>query len=138
MIVWVTWAQLVWALTVEATAAIRGRVARRTITLPGIQLAAGRLVATIGLIVASFGPAKPAVASPLPIITNPPTPAAVLVIDDPHTTPTEAAASVAEAAAEGPTFRVTSARQSYWSIAEDTSATRTGGQRSGTSTSATP
>ena len=43
VVVWVTWAQLVWAIGVETVAAVRGSVARRVVTLPGIQVAAARL-----------------------------------------------------------------------------------------------
>ena len=123
IVVWVTWAQLVWAITVETAAAIRGKVARRTATLPGIQAAAARLVATVSLIVSSFGPVRPAIATPLPVIDSPPTTAAVLVIDDPATPQSIASVVADEEAAsvvDGPTFRVASIRQSYWSIAQET------------------
>jgi|GEM_PF-2688212 len=127
VIVWVTWAQLVWAIAVEIAAAIRGKVARRTTTLPGIQAAAARLVATVSLIVSSFGPVKPAIATPLPVIDGPPAPAAVLVIDDPaapQSTHRSIASVVSDEEADGGgdglTYRVASIRQSYWSIARQT------------------
>ena len=67
VIVWITWAQLVAALTVEFTAVARGKAASRVPVLPGMQAAAARLVATITLIAASLGPlrATPAGAVPL-------------------------------------------------------------------------
>ncbi len=122
VVVWVTWSQLVWALAVETIAAIRGRVARRTTTLPGLQLVAARLVATASLIITSLGPVKPALAAPLSGIDAPPPTAHVLVVDDP-TAPTpidRVVAAETEAASSGPTYTVRSVRDSYWSIAEDT------------------
>jgi len=122
VVVWVTWAQLVWALAVETIAAIRGRVARRTDTLPGLQLVAARLVATASLIITSLGPVKPALAAPLGGIDVPPPTAHVLVVNDPAIPASidSVVASEAEAAASGPTYTVRSVRDSYWSIAEET------------------
>jgi nucleoid-associated protein YgaU/DNA-binding SARP family transcriptional activator len=67
IIVWVVWAQLVVALTVEVAAVARGRAARRVPVLPGIQAAAAHLVATITLVAASLGPLRPHPAAVVPL-----------------------------------------------------------------------
>lgn len=69
VIVWVTWAQLVVALTLETIAVARGRTARKAPVLPGMQAAAARLVATITLVAASLGPLRAPAAGAVPLST---------------------------------------------------------------------
>jgi hypothetical protein len=47
VIVWIIWAQLVVAFTVEAVAAVRGTAARRLPVVPGLQPAVAQLVAAL-------------------------------------------------------------------------------------------
>ncbi|HZA84982.1 MAG TPA: hypothetical protein VFC13_26470 [Actinomycetes bacterium] len=70
IVVWVAWAQLAWAVAVEAIAAIRGRPSRHAPVLPGLHTLACQLVAAATLIVTLLGPlrptgTRPAVAGPL-------------------------------------------------------------------------
>jgi nucleoid-associated protein YgaU/DNA-binding SARP family transcriptional activator len=77
VIVWVAWAQLVWAVAAETAAAIRGRQARRTPVLPSLQTFAGELVASATLIVSMLGPLRSTAAA-----STAPVPLAPLEISD--------------------------------------------------------
>src|SRR5262249_32783389 len=55
IVVWLAWAQLVWALGAETVALAEGRVARRAPFLPGTQFLARKLVASAALVLASLG-----------------------------------------------------------------------------------
>lgn len=65
VIVWIVWAQLVAALTVEVVAALRGRPSRRIPVMPGLQVAASRLVAAFAVVAATAAPLKAPAALPL-------------------------------------------------------------------------
>ena len=65
VVVWIVWAQLVVAVLTEAFALMRGRVAARAPVLPGLQLFAGKLVASTILIVTAFLPNRSAMAAPI-------------------------------------------------------------------------
>jgi nucleoid-associated protein YgaU len=67
VIVWIIWTQLVVALTVEFAAVARGKAASRVPVLPGMQVAAARLVATVTLVAASLGPLRTPAAGALPL-----------------------------------------------------------------------
>lgn len=70
VVVWLTWAQLVAALTAEVVAAVGARSARRLPVLPGLQTAATQLVTAITIALTTLGPLRtvPAVATPLQAI----------------------------------------------------------------------
>jgi nucleoid-associated protein YgaU/DNA-binding SARP family transcriptional activator len=90
VIMWVAWAQLVVAVTIEAVAAARGRQARWAAVLPGVQLVARQLVAAGVLVLSLLGPLRsadaaagpltleavqqPAAPPPSPIASPPPAP----------------------------------------------------------------
>lgn len=65
VLVWFVWAQLAVAVLAEAFATLRGRVARRAPVLPGMQLMAGKLVASSVLIISAFLPNRAATAAPI-------------------------------------------------------------------------
>ena len=65
LLVWFVWAQLAVAVLTETFATIRGRVARRAPVLPGMQLMAGKLVASSILIISAFLPSRAATAAPI-------------------------------------------------------------------------
>ncbi len=65
VMVWFVWAQLAVAVLTETFATLRGRVARRAPVLPGMQLMAGKLVASSVLIISAFLPSRAATAAPI-------------------------------------------------------------------------
>jgi DNA-binding SARP family transcriptional activator len=65
LIAWACWAQLAYAVVVEAVAAARGMSARRAPVLPGLQTLAARLVATCVMATGALVPPVPAMAAPL-------------------------------------------------------------------------
>ena len=65
LIAWLCWAQLAYAVVVEAVAAARGMSARRVPVLPGLQTLAARLVATCMMATGALVPPVPAMAAPL-------------------------------------------------------------------------
>ena len=65
LLLWFVWAQLAVAVLTEAFAIMRGRVARRAPVLPGMQLMAGKLVASSVLIISAFLPGRAATAAPI-------------------------------------------------------------------------
>jgi nucleoid-associated protein YgaU/two-component SAPR family response regulator len=67
IVVWVAWAQLVVAFTVETIAAVRGLAASPAPVLSTIQTSAARLVATIALAAATLTPIRPDAAIALPV-----------------------------------------------------------------------
>jgi nucleoid-associated protein YgaU len=79
IIVWVTWAQLALGLLVEAAAALRGRAAPRLPVAPGAQRLAAQLITSASLILSTFGPARPALATDLASLD---TPAVVVAAED--------------------------------------------------------
>jgi len=80
VVVWFAWAQLALGLLVEAVALVRDSPAARLPITPGFQLAAGRLVAGIALLLSSFGgPTRLAAATPLEPLDPP---AAVGLVDE--------------------------------------------------------
>ena len=119
VIVWIVWAQLAVAVTVEVAAAVRGRVARRLRLFPGLQSAAAQLVAAITLTAATIGPLRtaPVAAAPLPASIS-------ITAAQPTLHPETLAASRIQTQPEqrsqlGPTYRVLP-RDTLWSIAETT------------------
>lgn len=117
-IVWIVWAQLAVAVTVEVAAVVRGRVARPLRLLPGLQPAAAQLVAAITLTAATIGPLRtvPVAAAPLPASIS-------ITAVQPTLNQAPAAASRVqtqpEQRSEEPTYRVLP-RDTLWSIAETT------------------
>ncbi len=65
LVVWIVWIQLAVAVLTEVFALMRGRAAGRAPVLPGIQLFAGKLVASTVLIVSALTPSRAAVAAPI-------------------------------------------------------------------------
>ncbi|MEM7325156.1 MAG: LysM peptidoglycan-binding domain-containing protein [Actinomycetota bacterium] len=65
LVVWLVWAQLAVAVLAEVFATVRGRVARRAPVLPGLQLMAGKLVASSVLIISALLPSRTATAAPI-------------------------------------------------------------------------
>ncbi|MEM7272984.1 MAG: hypothetical protein AAF547_07905 [Actinomycetota bacterium] len=65
VVVWFVWAQLAVAVLAETVALVRGRVARRAPVLPGMQLFAGKLVASTVLVISAFLPNRSVVAAPI-------------------------------------------------------------------------
>lgn len=65
LVVWVVWIQLAVAVLAEVFALIRGRVAGRAPVMPGIQLFAGKLVASTVLIVSALTPNRAVAAAPI-------------------------------------------------------------------------
>jgi nucleoid-associated protein YgaU/DNA-binding SARP family transcriptional activator len=121
VIVWIVWAQLVVALAIETTAAVRGRTAGRVPVLPGLQPAVAQLVAAITLAVATLGPLRsaPAVATPLAVEISP-APSYPLVDQDREPHPHNVSQAEREQPnVSAPTFRV-GRHDTLWSIAEAT------------------
>ncbi len=58
VVVWLTWAQIVAALTSEVVAAVRGRTARHLPIFPGLQMAATHLVTAITIAASTLGPLR--------------------------------------------------------------------------------
>ena len=122
VIVWLVWAQLVLALTVELVAAIRGSSPRRLPVLPGLQPAVAQLVAAITLAVATLGPlrAVPATATPLPAEISPASSHPLTdVVQEPAPPTWAEAAPQRQAESHQPTYRVMR-HDTLWSIAEIT------------------
>jgi DNA-binding SARP family transcriptional activator len=124
IVAWVAWSQIALAIVVEAIAVICRTKASKAPVVPGIQAAAGRLVASVALMIATISPtAASAATSPPPIVSfalSPPIEAPVLastvaepLIDAAPAAPTPAAP------APRPTVRV-ERHDSYWAIAERT------------------
>lgn len=70
VIAWLAWAQIALALLVEIVAVLRGRPALHLPVLPGVQVAAARLVAGIAMLASTANPAV-AAAVPLPLSATP-------------------------------------------------------------------
>ncbi|MEX1005671.1 MAG: LysM peptidoglycan-binding domain-containing protein [Acidimicrobiia bacterium] len=119
VIVWIVWAQLAVAVTVEVTAALRGRVARRLRLLPGLQPAAAQLIAAITLTAATIGPLRtvPVAAAPLPASIAITTAQPALHHEAPAASGSQTQPE--QRSEPGPTYRV-AARDTLWSIAETT------------------
>ncbi len=117
VIAWACWAQVAYALLIEAVAAISGRAARRAPILPGIQTAAARLIATASLTLTTLTPTVTVVAAPLlPLETAHAAPA-------PGTQQFEQATDTTapDSAPDGTTQSyVVGERDTFWSIAETT------------------
>lgn len=117
VIVWVVWAQLVVALTVEMVAALRGRPPRRIRVMPGLQGAAGRLVAAFVLVAATAAPLRAASPASVPLggfVAQPVTysqPLDRVTTDDDGAGPSEQVRHVSYTTRRG---------DSLWSIAETT------------------
>lgn len=121
VVVWIVWAQLVVAVVIETTAAVRGRTARRVPVLPGLQPAVAQLVAVITLAVATLGPLRsaPAVATPL-AMEIPQAPSYPLAYQDAEPEPHHLSQAEQEQPnLSAPTFRV-GRHDTLWSIAEAT------------------
>jgi DNA-binding SARP family transcriptional activator/nucleoid-associated protein YgaU len=67
LIAWLAWTQITVAIVSEAVAVVRGRPSVHLPVLPGIQATAGRLVASVAVMLASFSPAVAMAASPPPV-----------------------------------------------------------------------
>ncbi|MGI9596426.1 MAG: LysM peptidoglycan-binding domain-containing protein, partial [Acidimicrobiales bacterium] len=65
VVVWIVWIQLAVAVLAEMFAMVRGRASGRAPVLPGIQLFAGKLVASTVLIVSALTPTRAATAAPI-------------------------------------------------------------------------
>ncbi|MDY7106820.1 MAG: hypothetical protein S0880_37065 [Actinomycetota bacterium] len=120
LIAWVCWAQLAYALAIEAVAAARGRTARRAAVLPGVQALAARLVTSLTLITSSLLPtAHAAGAVPLQPIADTPIEATwrLDLPANPAANTTDTAASGVAVVAKTYTA---GARDTFWSIAETT------------------
>ena len=118
LIAWLAWGQIALSLLVEIVAVVRGRPALHLPVLPGVQVAAARLVAGIAMLASTANPAV-AAAVPPPLSASPAvamvevsetaTPPAwsIQAPDDPPTSPV----------AVLPTVTV-QRHDSYWAIAE--------------------
>ncbi|NNE74295.1 MAG: LysM peptidoglycan-binding domain-containing protein, partial [Acidimicrobiales bacterium] len=60
LVSWIAWVQVAYAIVTETVALSRGRMANRAPIMPGMQLAAGRLVAGTALIIGALTPSSPA------------------------------------------------------------------------------
>lgn len=118
VITWLAWAQIALSLLVETVAVVRGRPALHLPVLPGVQVAAARLVAGIAMLTSAANPAVAAAAPPL----LSPVPAVVMVqASDTVTSPAWSAQAAIDppASAEEVAPAVTVQRHdSYWAIAE--------------------
>jgi nucleoid-associated protein YgaU/DNA-binding SARP family transcriptional activator len=120
VIAWLLWAQLAYAIAVEAIWAARGQARRTLRTLPGVQLAAARLVASCTLVLSASLPARAAVAQPLPSV-----PAArpiAAAVDERGQAPGPVIVRIGQpdasaSSAAPPTYRTTPG-DSWWSISE--------------------
>ncbi len=118
---WLAWAQIAAAIATEVVAVLRGRPSIHLPVLPGFQATAGRLVASIAMMTATFSPATAmaAAAPPVPVVTfaTPPTPVAVpppawTIASVPEATPVAATPDAA------PATITVERHDSYWGIAE--------------------
>lgn len=120
IIAWACWAQLAYAIVLEAVAAARGTTARRAAILPGLQALAARLVTSLTVVSSSLlppvhvagavAPLQPVVDSPIGTFWDGGAPA--------DSTPSDAPRSHDTAVATK-TYVATS-RDTFWSIAETT------------------
>jgi DNA-binding SARP family transcriptional activator len=124
IVAWAAWSQITMAIVVEAIAVICRTKASRAPVVPGIQAAAGRLVASVALMIATISPtAASAATSPPPIVSfalSPPieAPALASTVAEPLI---DAAPAAPAPAAPAPRPTVTVERHdSYWAIAERT------------------
>lgn len=84
IVVWLVWMQLAVAILTELFALARGKVAGRAPVVPGMQLFAGKLVASTVLIISALTPSRSAVAAPItPIPVEEVVDAGVSAIADP-------------------------------------------------------
>ncbi len=65
LVVWIVWLQLAVAVLAEVFGLLRGRASGRAPVLPGIQLFAGKLVASTVLIVSALTPPRAVTAAPI-------------------------------------------------------------------------
>jgi hypothetical protein len=61
---WLAWAQIAASIAIEVVAVFRGRPSIQLPVLPGFQATAGRLVASIAMMTATFSPATAMAAAP--------------------------------------------------------------------------
>lgn len=123
---WVAWFQVALAIAVEVIAVIRRRPARSVPVLPGFQATAGRLVASVAMMLATSSPAAVgASAPPTSVMTF----AASAQVEVPVETPVPAPSNVsvaseratpAPAPPAGPPTVTVEKHDSFWAIAERT------------------
>lgn len=116
MIAWFCWVQVAYALVIETSAAVRGRVTNRAPLLPGIQAFAVRLVTAATLTVSPFAPSVAVLAAPIqPLVSFEPVFASPggseALVSAAESTPAPRNATQVFAATE---------RDTFWSIAEAT------------------
>lgn len=121
-VVWITWAQLAYALIVEFIAAARGTAARRAPVLPGLQRVAANLATWTTLTLTTLTPVRTAIAAPAPLpaitIDHHPETTHTTTITAPHTAfDVEPDGTVADAAT-APGIYETQRGDSWWSLAE--------------------
>ncbi|MEZ5278965.1 MAG: LysM peptidoglycan-binding domain-containing protein [Acidimicrobiales bacterium] len=121
IIAWACWAQLAYAVIVEAIAAVRGRTARRAPVLPGLQAVAARLIASAALITSSMisNAQGAAAVAPLQRLADSPVESGwILETTPPQSTATETGRTTATLTA-AKTY-TTQSRDTFWDIAEST------------------
>jgi DNA-binding SARP family transcriptional activator len=123
VIAWLLWSQLAYAIVVEAAAAARGHASRRLHLLPGMQLLAGRMVASCALVITvSFPSARGIAAAPLVPVARP---AATMPIEEAPTTAVAVRGVIAvRAAALSPAPPVanlyrTKPGDTWWTLAQE-------------------
>lgn len=121
---WVAWAQIALAVAIEAVALLRRTPAPHLPVLPGVQLGAGRLLASTALLFASFSPARQApvplvAAAPIADIAPQPAPAPVPPVAAPAAAPFAEETSTTSSGPATVSYQV-ERNDSWWQIAETT------------------
>lgn len=121
---WLAWAQIAASIAMEVVAVLRGRPSIQLPVLPGFQAIAGRLVASIAMMTATFSPATAmaAAAPPVPVVAFA-APAAPVAVPPPSwaaTTAPDAGPIASPLGADPPATVTVERHDSYWAIAERT------------------
>lgn len=118
IVVWLTWAQLTIAITVETVALLRRTATRTRRMLPGLQPVAARLVAAIALIAAASATTRVSAATPLAAAVALEAPAILSDLEPPPVHAPFERDDQSDAAEPTTTIEVTE-RDSWWRIAEE-------------------
>lgn len=117
-VLWLAWAQIALSLLLDVVATVRGGVTPRAPVLPGVQVATGRLVAGVTMLIATMAPGPRVAAAPM--APRPPAIATahlIAPIPPPSNAPISVLVEPDPAFDQRPTWAV-ERHQSYWSIAE--------------------